>query len=213
MSTSTLSKGRVFAHLSGNLLNVLVVGYLILGLISLADGSKNILPERVVSETKTDRLPKTQQYPDPGTLSFVEKDSVSTADEVELAKGVYFEARSESYEGQERVARAILRRVSDPRWPNSIKAVLSQGEHRRNRCQFSYMCDGKPEHVTNKRAWSRALMVAKRVYRAWQGGEDIGCAHSYRATYVTSKAALNWFATLQEVEQVGVHKFYCDKKI
>lgn len=204
------NRKSIFAHIVGNLMNVVVAGVL----LAYFAGEESVpKAERVVTETKTDRLKEAYNFPDPATLSFMDRviDTPVPDDVHELAKGIYFEARSENYEGQARVARVILRRVADPRWPDTIAGVIRQGEERRNRCQFSFMCDGEPEHITNKAAWKRALSVATDVYRKWQEGADMGCAHSYHATYVTSTNALRWFATLQKDTQVGAHIFYCDQ--
>lgn len=208
-----MRKSGVFAHLVGNITNVVVVGTLLAFFVGTdVQNEPELTIEEVLAESVVEPE-KDYHFPDPATLSFIEDASVAiTPDILELAKGIYFEARSENYEGQVRVARAILRRVDDPRWPNSIEAVLRQGEERRNRCQFSYMCDGKPEHIKNKAVWKQALAVAKEVYREWQEGSDVGCAHSYHASYVTSKPALAWFATLEQDTQVGTHIFYCDKQ-
>jgi spore germination cell wall hydrolase CwlJ-like protein len=128
-----------------------------------------------------------------------------------LACAVYFEARNQSVEGQYFVAQVILNRAQDPRWPNTIEGVVRQGEERRNRCQFSFMCDGKSEHIRNMAAWRVASHVAVMATEDFYREQQVTCAHSYRADYVTSKPALRWFATLEENEQVGAHIFYCDK--
>lgn len=140
-----------------------------------------------------------------------EKPKCNTGDElVWLACGIYFEARSESVRGQYYVAQVILNRAEDPRWPNTIEGVVRDGERRRNRCQFSFMCDGKPERIKNQKAWQVALEVATVALENYYDGGEVTCAHSYRAGYVTSAKALKWFATLKTDEKVGEHIFYCD---
>lgn len=126
-----------------------------------------------------------------------------------LACGVYFEARNQSYEGQYWVAQSILNRVHDSRWPNTIEAVVRQGEERKHRCQYSFMCDGKPEHIVNETAWQTAVTIAIEAMEDYYEGEPVTCAHSYHATYVTNAKALAWFATLTRDEQVGEHIFFC----
>jgi spore germination cell wall hydrolase CwlJ-like protein len=174
--------------------------------------------EQIIGSDDQNEEPEAE-LPDPATLSFVERvdevdamPSAIPADEEWLAKAIYFEARNEPTEGQAAVAKVVLNRLDDPRWPKSIKAVVSEGEAKRNRCQFSFMCDGKPEHIKDKKAWKRALHIASEVLSNWRSGEDMGCAHSYRADYVTSTSALRWFATLRKEKQEGTHIFYCDKR-
>lgn len=227
MRTSTLSYGRVIAHVTGNTMNVVVAGLLIAGVITVRermmwrwDHPNDSLTIEQVIESDVQGESHEAETPDPSTLSFVERvgevDAMPTtaipADEEWLAKAIYFEARNEPTEGQAAVAKVVLNRLDDPRWPKSIKAVVSEGETKRNRCQFSFMCDGKPEHIKDKKAWKRALHIASEVLSNWRSGEDMGCAHSYRADYVTSTSALRWFATLRKEKQEGRHIFYCDNR-
>lgn len=125
-----------------------------------------------------------------------------------LAIAIYFEARGEGLEGQMDVAKAILKRVADPRWPNTIFEVVTEGQGKRNRCQFSFWCDGESDEPTDQSAWELAQYVATLAYRAYLRGElDTGCAHSYHATYATN---IGYFRKLEEQKQVGQHIFYCD---
>ena len=65
-----------------------------------------------------------------------------------LARNIYFEARNEPFAGQFAVAMVTLNRVHDEQFPNSICEVVYQGLHwpsghpKRDRCQFSWYCDG-----------------------------------------------------------------------
>jgi spore germination cell wall hydrolase CwlJ-like protein len=147
----------------------------------------------------------------PESHALTATDIQAKQDLIWLARAVYFEARSEPLLGQYVVAEVVLNRVADPRWPDSIEAVVRQGEEQRHRCQFSFMCDGKPERVKDYQAWKQALAVAQvALEERGQGEQRITCAHSYHASYVTSKRALKWFAKLDEDQEIGLHKFYCD---
>jgi spore germination cell wall hydrolase CwlJ-like protein len=153
--------------------------------------------------------------PDPCSLSMVIcDDEAAMVPERELhwlTKAVYFEARNESGAGQVAVAIIVLNRVADPRWPDTIEAVVRQGEERRHRCQFSFMCDGEPETVSEPEAWQAAEVSAKRALRRWEAGDRMGNAHSYHADYVTSESALRWFTTLEKEGRIGTHLFYRDQ--
>lgn len=127
-----------------------------------------------------------------------------------LACAVYFEARNQDYDGQYMVAQTVLNRVEDRRWPNTIELVVRQGEEKRNRCQFSFMCDGKPEHIEDWQAWEMALTVAVDAMEDYYQDVVVTCSHSYHANYVTSPKALAWFASLQSDGEVGSHEFFCD---
>jgi len=64
-----------------------------------------------------------------------------------LAEGMYFEARSEPLRGQLAVGRVIMNRVASDAYPDTICDVVYQNDHMRNRCQFSFACDGKPDKI------------------------------------------------------------------
>lgn len=133
-----------------------------------------------------------------------------------LAKAIYFEARGETkhagLEGMRVVADVILTRVEDPRWPNTIEAVVRQGEEKPNRCQFSFMCDGKPEHIEDGASFEIATYVASVAYKEFQyTGATSTCAHSYHADYV-KRERFAYFMQLHPAEKVGTHIFYCDQE-
>lgn len=128
-----------------------------------------------------------------------------------LACAIYHEARGEVLEGQLAVAESILVRVVDPRWPNTVAGVVSQGQERLNRCQYSFMCDGKPDHIMDVGAWMKTLRVAQYALARQLFSQQTSCAHSYHADWMTNKAAKTWFATLKRERQVGRHIFFCDQ--
>lgn len=83
-----------------------------------------------------------------------------------LSYAIYFEARSESSAGQMAVGQVVLNRVNSPKWPSTIRAVVTQGKYeghlpKLNQCAFSFWCDGIPEVVLNKKAWDRALNISE----------------------------------------------------
>jgi len=71
-----------------------------------------------------------------------------------LAKNIYFEARNEPFAGQFAVALVTLNRVNDTAFPDTICKVVYQGIHttdgfpKRDRCQFSWYCDGASDNLT-----------------------------------------------------------------
>ena len=67
-----------------------------------------------------------------------------------LVEAVYHEARSESFTGQLAVANVIIERANLSKFPNTICKVVHAGKYWkgtivRNKCAFSYYCDGKKE--------------------------------------------------------------------
>ena len=85
-----------------------------------------------------------------------------------LALNVYHEAKNQSLIGQIAVAQVVMNRVKDERYPNTVCEVVEQGPTYswkpdypvRNRCQFSWYCDGKSDKPKEEFAWEQAITVA-----------------------------------------------------
>lgn len=120
-----------------------------------------------------------------------------------LAQAIYFEARSEPFEGQVAVAYVILNRVKDRRFPGSVCQVVFQNEHRRHSCQFSFACDGLSDNPYEMEAWNTARRVASGVLANHTGDFTNHSTH-YHANYVKPF----WANHLQPTLQVGQHIFY-----
>lgn len=142
-----------------------------------------------------------------------------------LAENIYFEARSDSVAGQAAVADVVINRMHDDRYPSTICEVVHEGpvseswktkqdpnlpdEERiynpiRNRCQFSWYCDGKAEVINNDSAWAQAQYIAyQMIYAERYRGITEGATH-YHAHYVNPK----WAKQIQFVSSIDSHKFY-----
>lgn len=128
-----------------------------------------------------------------------------------LALNIYHEARDQPYIGQVAVAQVVMHRVRDARYPDDVCDVVFQGPTYswkpdfpiRNRCQFSWYCDGKSDKTPDKDAWNNALTIAKGVY--YNDLDDFveGATH-YHATYVLPE----WAESKTPVIQIGEHIFY-----
>ena len=121
-----------------------------------------------------------------------------------LAEAVYFEARSESQEGQAAVAQVVLNRVRNPAYPNSICGVVYQNKQWRNRCQFSFACDLVPDRVVDGAAWRQAQLIARETVAGKLKIPEVEAATHYHATYVRPR----WAKTMQKQKQIGLHVFY-----
>ncbi|HEX8061594.1 MAG TPA: cell wall hydrolase [Allosphingosinicella sp.] len=120
-----------------------------------------------------------------------------------LTAAVYYEARSESAEGQRAVAQVVLNRVRHPAFPKSVCGVVYQGSNRRTGCQFSFTCDGSLRARREPLAWGRARRVAGAALAGSVFG-PVGHATHYHASYVTPW----WAASLTRAVTVGSHIFY-----
>ncbi|MGB8818335.1 MAG: cell wall hydrolase [Rhizobiaceae bacterium] len=121
-----------------------------------------------------------------------------------LATGIYFEARGESTKGQAAVAQVILNRVKNPTYPNTICGVVYQNDQWRNRCQFSFACDGIKDRVTEPKHWKKAQQVAFAVSSGEIYLPEIGASTHYYATYVSP----GWARSMQKMKKIGRHIFY-----
>ncbi len=123
-----------------------------------------------------------------------------------LATAVYFEARSESEEGQLAVARVILNRVKDPEFPKTICGVVYQGAQNRHGCQFSFACDGRADQPKTRQAWSQAQRVASRAMAGQNDIAIMATATHYHADYVQP----SWASTMKRLIKIGRHIFYSE---
>jgi hypothetical protein len=120
-----------------------------------------------------------------------------------LTAAVYYEARSESSEGQRAVAQVVLNRVRHPAFPKSVCGVVYQGSRRSTGCQFSFTCDGSLRARREPGAWARARKIAGAALAGSVYG-PVGHATHYHASYVHPW----WAASLTRAVSVGSHIFY-----
>tara|TARA_B110000305_G_C19242929_1_gene540814 strand:+ start:376 stop:870 length:495 start_codon:yes stop_codon:yes gene_type:complete len=127
-----------------------------------------------------------------------------------MAQNIYYEARGSSLADQAAVADVVLNRMQDRRYPNTICEVVKQGvKHAsgqmvRNKCQFSWYCDGKSDWPTDQDAWHQAQQIAYLIMHMDRfRGITEGATH-YHAHYVDP----NWASSLQMVGTIGDHVYY-----
>jgi spore germination cell wall hydrolase CwlJ-like protein len=137
--------------------------------------------------------------------------SPAKADErICLVEAVYFEARSETFMGKLAVVNVILERMHDKSFPNTICGVVKQGRYWegnpiRNKCQFSYWCDGKSESMHNIKALEEVIKVVQLALSGVSLRNTLGATY-YHAVYVSP----SW-ATSKEfvfMDTIGKHVFY-----
>ncbi len=121
-----------------------------------------------------------------------------------LAEAIYFEARSEPQSGQIAVAQVVLNRVKNPTYPNTICKVVYQNRHMRNRCQFSFACDGIRDRINSKASWRVAQKLAKETVAGEHYLTKVGASTHYHATYVHPR----WARTMKKMQKIGLHIFY-----
>jgi spore germination cell wall hydrolase CwlJ-like protein len=127
-----------------------------------------------------------------------------------LAKNIYFEARGDTLAGRYAVADVVLNRVKDRRYPNTICKVVRQGKQDsngnmiKNKCQFSWYCDGKEDTMHNAEMWRQSQAIAYQIaiLRTMRGITE-GATH-YHATYVNPV----WNRAMDDIGRIGAHLFF-----
>jgi len=135
-----------------------------------------------------------------------------------MATNIYHEARNESEIGQRAIAFVVLNRVNSPDYPSTVCDVVYEAETRphwktgkpvprRNRCQFSWYCDGKSDIIKEKDKYDIAFDIARDVMRSYGEVFDPTSGSTYyHANYVNP----NW-KHLKRVVRIDTHIFYREK--
>ena len=124
-----------------------------------------------------------------------------------LARGIYFEARGEPVRGQAAVAQVILNRVKNPAYPSTICGVVYQNKKWRNRCQFSFACDGIRDKIYSTKHYKTAQYISREVTAGNVWLPEVGDSTHYHATYVRPR----WARKLKKTDRIGRHIFYRTK--
>ena len=120
-----------------------------------------------------------------------------------LTAAVYYEAASESLDGQRAVAQVVLNRMRHPAFPHSVCGVVFSGSTRQTGCQFTFTCDGSLARKPNARGWARARIIAQAALSG-QVYAGVGQATHYHTLWV----APYWSPSLVKVANIGAHTFY-----
>ena len=130
-----------------------------------------------------------------------------------LAKAIYYEARGEPERGRLAVGQVMLNRVGHSGYPKTVCGVVFQNKHLKNRCQFSFACDGQSDVPGSKAVWQRSKKEAEELYacdatcRARESDEwksPVWSSTHYHANFVRP----SWAPKLQRTAWIGQHIFY-----
>jgi spore germination cell wall hydrolase CwlJ-like protein len=121
-----------------------------------------------------------------------------------LAEAVYYEARSETEDGQRAVAQVVLNRVRHPAYPGSVCGVVYQGPMRAGGgCQFTFTCDGSLAVRPTGEAWLRARRIAAAALTGYVYA-PVGLSTHYH----TQQVLPVWAFSLTKAAVIGAHSFY-----
>ncbi|CAB4156267.1 SleB Cell wall hydrolyses involved in spore germination [uncultured Caudovirales phage] len=118
-----------------------------------------------------------------------------------LALNIYFEGRSESYDGQKLIAEVTMERVYTDGFPKTVCGVVWEDG------AFSWTHDGKSDKPKDIDAWLTAQIIANETLL-------YGCELCSGATYFhTRDVHPYWADDMQMVGMYGNHVFYkgCDE--
>ena len=129
-----------------------------------------------------------------------------------MTKNIYFEAAVESTAGKLAVAQVTMNRVRSQHYPNTVCKVITQGIHYKNgfpvrdRCQFSWYCDGKhDEPPTRGSMWKESQEVAKYILTTPDLIDITDGATHYHADYISSP---RWANPRRKTVEIDTHIFY-----
>jgi spore germination cell wall hydrolase CwlJ-like protein len=120
-----------------------------------------------------------------------------------LTAAIYYEAATETPQGQRAVAQVVINRLRDPVYPKSICGVVFQGSQRKTGCQFSFTCDGSLARQPSAPLWLRLRGLAWAAMNG-QVEPSVGTATHYHTIWVVPY----WQSGLQKIGIVGSHIFY-----
>ena len=128
-----------------------------------------------------------------------------------LAMNLYHETRGETLAGNIAVGYVTMNRVADPRYPDTVCGVVHQAKYHgwdlvnpiRNRCQFSWYCDGLSDNPQDGKAMLESVILAQHVIAGTVTDISQGATH-YHAKYVNPY----WADDMTVVLEIGQHIFY-----
>jgi|TARA_R110000744_G_scaffold369668_1_gene479959 spore germination cell wall hydrolase CwlJ-like protein len=125
-----------------------------------------------------------------------------------LAKNIYFESRGEDVLGQYAVGLVTQNRVKSNKFPDTICGVVKQGRYWKNnpvknKCHFSWFCDGKSDNPKDKEAWAISVHIAQSLLLYTIEDFTQGSTH-YHALDVSPR----WSRKMKEATTIGSHIFY-----
>ncbi|WP_439651990.1 cell wall hydrolase [Pelagibacterium xiamenense] len=166
-----------------------------------ADEARALTPELLAEYVATSFVPTE------------ERKEIAAAERYCLAQAVYHESRGEPEEGQWAVASVILNRVESARYPDSVCGVVFQNAHMRNRCQFSFACDGRPDdggygNIIDRQSWVKSHVIALAAYDQFLEGDTPAEGLETAMHFHTTSVSPSWASAYAQVAAIGNHIFY-----
>lgn len=163
---------------------------------------KPLTPEEAVKENQARPFDAPPDTPAKQFRLKTDEDSRDRALEC-MTQAVYYEAATESADGQRAVAQVVLNRMRHPGFPSTVCGVVYQGSQLPTGCQFTFTCDGSLTRAPIPAIWARAKKIALDAL-AGHVFAPVGHSTHYHADYVLPY----WADSLAKQVQIGHHIFY-----
>ena len=165
------------------------------------------------------------QIVDTTSVSLTEPNTVDINQMHCLATNIYHEARGESFAGKVAVANVTYNRVNSTRYPDTYCGVVYQAKMyvnwrgnevpARDKCQFSWYCDGKSDDIILKTAegkiikshmlaWEQSLKIATEMIKGNLPDITDGATHYYNHNITHPY----WAGYYVQVVQIDNHTFH-----
>jgi len=138
-----------------------------------------------------------------------------------MALNIYHESRNQTLGGRLAVGYVTLNRVESNKYPDTICGVVKQAKinkwflerHNkkvpaRNKCQFSWYCDGKSDQPLESNAWEEAYLLAIHVINMY---DVISDPTKGSIMYHSTKVNPYWTDAYKYQVTIDDHIFYWSK--
>lgn len=149
-------------------------------------------------------LPKTQAMIDMPIVPTVKQKVVDMKQIICMANNIFYEAGSESKDGQAAVAHVVMNRVRHGFAANPCN-VIYQKTYAEDKtfCQFSWVCENKQQPNKNNPKYKVAMQVA---YEVMVMGMHSDVVPKSALFFHNTSVDPNW--PYRQVKQIGNHIFY-----
>ena len=152
----------------------------------------------------------------PPMLMITNVDQVDPMELECMSKNIYFEASTESTAGKIAVGQVVLNRKDSISFPNTVCDVVYEGKHYksgfpvRDRCQFSWYCDGKHDRPFRGKLWENSVELAKFLLESNDLVDITDGATFYHADYIS---APRWASAKIKTVTIDRHIFYSSRRM
>ena len=123
-----------------------------------------------------------------------------------LAKNIYYEAGSESFEGKLGVAQVTINRLKSDQFPDTICKIVNQKIN--GICQFSWVCKS-PRKLVKDKNWEQSLYIAQQAMSV--SPEKVHMSYILYKTdalYYHNNKVRPYWKRKNIVTRIGNHIFY-----